>query len=115
MEHEIIRLKIQSAERPQLAAMRLIAEDDDIDDDLICEIMDVERLGDIPSRLGQVLHTDQWPPSVKNRALARARLGESPAAIAADMRIGRSTLAIWMRKAGVRQRRGRRKRGVPGV
>lgn len=110
MEHEEIRMRILAADRPQQMVVHLIAEEG-LDDALICEIMDVERLGDIPARRGQVIRKGQVPPSVRNRALARARLGESPAAIAADLGIGRSTLGVWMHRAGVRQRRGR-KRGV---
>ena len=105
MNYDFIRATIDGADKPQLAAARLIADCEEVDDALICEVMQVERLGDLPARRGERLRTDSLSPSVRHRALARVRLGESPKAVAADLGVGRSTVTLWMRKARIRIRK----------
>ena len=108
MDYDFIRTTIEGADKPQLTAARLIADCDEVDDALICEVMQVERLGDIPARRGERRRSDAVPPSVRHRALARVRLGESPKAVAAALGVGHSTVTLWLRKAGIRLRQPRK-------
>lgn len=98
MTPEAIRRSIEAAPNPQLAALRFIAQYDEIDDAYICELMDVERLGDIP--------TSQKPPdnrgllpSVKHRCLALIRMGVPTKDAAAAVGAAYSTARQWVRTA----------------
>ena len=98
MTPEAIRRSIEAAPNPQLAALRFIAGYDEIDDAYICELMDVERLGDIPTRHGMT-GNHSLPLSAKHRCLALIRMGVPTKDAAAVVGAGYSTARMWARAA----------------